>query len=212
MPKAAQPPSSDPEEHAQRDHVVPFPRSPQQQQEQRSSHNLPLELSSFVGREREIADVKRLLLVEEDNNRLLTLTGPEGCGKIRLALAVASEVVEAFVEDGVWLVELASPSDPDLVPQAVASTLAVREHTGRSLTATLVDALRPRYMLLVLDNCEHLIEACAALSEALLLACPYLRILATGRQDLGIGGERDWLVPSLSLPDSQDLPAPSPSS
>ena len=139
--------------------------------------------------------MSQLLLVEEDNNRLLT--GPEGCGKIRLALAVPSEVVEAFVEDGVWLVELASPSDPDLVPQAVASTLGVREQPGRSLTATLVDALRPRRMLLVLDNCEHLMEACAARGLA-----SHLPLLAhLGDQALGLGHRwRESLACALAVP------------
>src|SRR5215216_4865585 len=114
MPRAAQPPSNEPKEHAQ-SQVIAFPRSPEEKEQPPSHYNLPLELSSFVGRQREISEVKRLLT----EHRLLTLTGPGGCGKTRLALAVASDVVEQF-EDGVWLVELASLSDPALVPQRAA--------------------------------------------------------------------------------------------
>src|SRR5918911_1986381 len=167
MPQAAQPPSSDPKAHTQ-SQVVAFPRS--LEEEKRPSHNMPLALTSFIGREREIAEVRRLLLLE-DKDRLLTLTGPGGCGKTRLALAVASEVVEEF-EDGVWWVELASLSDPNLVPQAVASVLGVREASGRSLTHMLAHHLKPKKTLLVLDNCEHLVESCAAFADALLHACP----------------------------------------
>jgi predicted ATPase/DNA-binding CsgD family transcriptional regulator len=164
-------------------------------------NNLPLELSSFVGRQKELAEVTRLL----ENARLLTLTGSGGCGKTRLALAAASELVEGF-EDGVCLVELAPLADPSLVPQVVASTLGVREQPGRSLTETLSDYLESKKALLVLDNCEHLIEACAELAEALLRSCPELRVLATSREALGITGEVAWPVPSLSLPDLRHLP------
>src|SRR5918994_6107080 len=172
------------------------PRTPE-----RPPNNLPLELSSFVGREKELAEVKRLL----ENNRLLTLTGSGGCGKTRLALALAGELVEGY-EDGVWVVELAPLADPSLVPQAVASTLGVREQPGRSVIEALSYYLRTRKVLLVLDNCEHLIDACAELAEALLHSCPELRILATSREALGITGEIAWPVPSLSLPDIRRLP------
>ena len=161
------------------------PRSPG-----RPPHNLPSELSSFVGREKELPEVRRLL----ENNRLLTLTGSGGCGKSRLALAAASELVERF-EDGVWMVELASLAELSLVPQAVAFTLGVRERPGRSLTEALSDYLRTRNLLLILDNCEHLVEACAELAEALLHSCPGLRVLATSREALGITGEISWPVP-----------------
>ncbi|MEJ7816454.1 MAG: AAA family ATPase, partial [Rubrobacter sp.] len=166
------------------------------------TNNLPLELSSFVGREKELAEVKRLL----EDTRLLTLTGAGGCGKTRLALAIASELLEGF-EDGVWMVELVPLADPSLVPQAVASTLGVREEPGRSPTETLSDYLGSKKLLLVLDNCEHLIEACAALAETLLRSCSELRVLATSREALGITGEVAWPVPSLSLPDLRRLPA-----
>src|ERR687890_2855958 len=117
---------------------------------ERPPHNLPLELSSFVGREKELAEVKRLL----KDNRFLTLTGSGGCGKTRLALAAAAELVEGF-EDGVWMVELAPLAEPTLVPQAVASTLGVSEQPGRSLIDTLSYYLASKKVLLVLDNCEH---------------------------------------------------------
>ncbi len=141
------------------------------------------------------------------DRRLLTLTGPGGSGKTRLALAVAGDVADGF-EDGVWWVALAPLSDPELVPQAVASVLGVREQPGRSMAETLTDHLASRDMLLVLDNCEHLIAACEKLASVLLYACPSLRILATSREALGVAGETVLLVPPLSLPDVGRAPAP----
>ena len=172
------------------------PRRPE-----RLPRNLPLALSTFIGREREVAEVKRLV----GDERLLTLTGPGGAGKTRLALAVAHEVVEGF-DEGAWWVGLAPLSDPDLVPQAVASTIGVRETPGRTLGEALVEDLKTKELLLILDNCEHLIDACAVLADTLLHACPNLKIFATSREALGVAGERAWAVPSLALPDPERLP------
>jgi predicted ATPase/DNA-binding SARP family transcriptional activator len=165
---------------------------------QPANTNLPVPLTSFVGREAEMAKVRRLL----PTTRLLTLTGPGGCGKTRLALEVATNLLDDY-PDGVWWVELAALSNPSLVPQAVATALGVREQSDRPLPETLVDYLRARQLLLLLDNCEHLVGACACLAEQLLSVCPHLRILATSREALSIGGETTWLVPSLNLPEAQ---------
>ena len=159
-------------------------------------HNLPAPLSTFIGREIEVAEVKQQLSAA----RLLTLTGPGGCGKTRLALRVASDLPAEYA-DGVWLIEFAPLADVQLVPQAVAFTLGVHEQAGRRIIDTLTDHLLHRHTLLVLDNCEHLVVACARLAEALLQVCPGLQILATSRENLGIPGEAVWSVPPLSLPD-----------
>jgi predicted ATPase/DNA-binding SARP family transcriptional activator/DNA-binding CsgD family transcriptional regulator len=161
-------------------------------------HNLPLTRTSFIGRERETLDVKRLLSM----TRLLTLTGVGGSGKTRLAIEVAKDLVEAY-PDGAWLVELASLSQGELVPQAVARALKAREQPGRPLLETLMDTLRTKKMLLVMDNCEHLIEAVVRLVDALLDSCPGLRILATSRETLNAAGEVNWVVPSLTVPYSR---------
>src|SRR5829696_7848515 len=161
-------------------------------------HNLPASLSSFVGRERELVEAKRMLAM----TRLLTLTGAGGSGKTRVALEVAKDLVGAY-PDGVWLVELASLAEGTLVPQAMAEALGASEEPGRTLIEALVDVLRSKQMLLVLDNCEHLLGAAARLTETLLGACAGLRVLATSRQALGVQGEATWLVPPLSGPDPQ---------
>jgi predicted ATPase/DNA-binding NarL/FixJ family response regulator len=166
-------------------------------------HNLPTQLTTFIGREREIADVKRLL----GTTRLLTLTGAGGCGKTRLALQVASREIDRY-PDGVWLAELAPVADPALVPKTVAAALGVLEQPGLDITETLVDALRSKALLLVLDNCEHLVAASAGLVVALLRSCPQVRLLATSREGLAVPGETLWRVPSLSLPDAGRLPPP----
>ncbi|HEY8885425.1 MAG TPA: TIR domain-containing protein, partial [Chloroflexota bacterium] len=164
-------------------------------------NNLPVEVTSFVGREQELQEARDLLAT----HHLLTLTGTGGCGKTRLALKLAGTLLDDFA-DGVWLVELAPLADPDLVPQAVARVFGVREIAGRDLLSVLVDALRARRVLLLLDNCEHLLDACAQLVDALLRGCPEVRILATSREVLGIDGEARRRVPPLELPPDQSVP------
>lgn len=158
--------------------------------------NLPLALTSFVGRKRELAEVKSLL----KSTRLLTLTGSGGCGKTRLALAVADELLAEF-DDGVWLVELAALNDPTLVPKTVAGALGLREWTTSTRTQALSDYLHLKNLLVILDNCEHLVDASAQLAEQLLRVCPDLKILATSRESLAVGGEAVYPVPTLSLPE-----------
>lgn len=166
--------------------------------------NLPTSLSSFIGREEEQATLGQLLRT----TRLLTLTGAGGSGKTRLALTVATALRRSFGH-GAWLVELASLGDPTLVPQRVATALGVREQTDQSLPETLASYLGERELLLVLDNCEHLLGPCAMLAATLLGACPGLRILVTSRELLGVAGETVWRVPSLSLPPLLHLPGSS---
>ena len=158
-------------------------------------NNLPTQLTSFIGREREIAEGKRLLAI----TRLLTLTGAGGCGKTRLAVHLAAEVLDDY-QDGVWFIELAPLSDPVQISEAIASVLRVPERRGRPLGETLHDHLRPKALLLVLDNCEHLLPGCAHVINALLRDCPNLRVLATSTAVLGVAGETAQRVPSLSLP------------
>jgi predicted ATPase/class 3 adenylate cyclase len=163
-------------------------------------HNLPVQLNSFVGREKELVEVKNLL----QDTHVLTLTGPGGTGKTRLSLQLATEVLKEF-PDGVWLVELAPLADPSLVIPTVASTLGVRESPGHTILDALIDYVRAKNMLLLFDNCEHLIETCAQLTYTLLRAAPRLKILATSREVLGITGETAYRVPSLPLPKEQQL-------
>jgi predicted ATPase/DNA-binding CsgD family transcriptional regulator len=161
--------------------------------------NLPVQLTSFVGREAAVAELARRLAAP---TRLLTLTGAGGVGKTRLALRVAEGVAESF-RDGVWVVELAPVHDPALVPHEVAAVLGVDERVDQPIGPALIESLRERRLLLVLDNAEHLVAACAELAYALLRACPGLQILATSRQPLGVAGEVLWRVPSLSVPDPE---------
>ena len=158
-------------------------------------NNLPVFLTSFIGRGREIAEAKRLL----STSRLLTLTGPGGCGKTRLATFVAAELGSEHT-DGAWFVDLAPLSDPDLVAPTLISTLGVGEQAGRSPLEILSEYLEIRELILILDNCEHLVGECARIVEDLLKACPQVRILATSREALNIPGELVWIVPSLSTP------------
>ncbi|MBI5879661.1 MAG: tetratricopeptide repeat protein [Chloroflexi bacterium] len=158
-------------------------------------NNLPIQVTSFVGRERELAELQRLLVA----TRLLTLTGSGGTGKTRLSLQVAAEVLDKY-RDGVWFVELAPLADPVLVPQTVASVLGVREQPGRPMLAALSDWLQTKQLLLILDNCEHLLDACAKLADAVLHASRETRILTSSREALGIAGETAYRVPSLESP------------
>jgi predicted ATPase/DNA-binding CsgD family transcriptional regulator len=159
------------------------------------SGNLPAEPNGFVGRERDLADLAVLL----DDVRLLTLAGPGGVGKTRLAIRMARQLAGSF-SGGAWLVELADVAEPDLLAVSVAGTLAVRQEPDRPVADTLCDVLRPRQLLLVLDTCEHLIDAVASLARRLLADCPSLRILATSREPLRLPGETVWRVPPLELP------------
>jgi predicted ATPase/tRNA A-37 threonylcarbamoyl transferase component Bud32 len=158
-------------------------------------NNLPQQVTNFVGREHQIAEVKALL----GSTRLLTLLGLGGIGKTRLALQVATETLHQY-PDGVWLVELASLADPALVSQTIAAAVGARSEPGRSLTEAISAVLKTSRTLLVLDNCEHLVAVCAAIVEELLLACPNLKVLTTSREALGIVGEAVWRVPILSVP------------
>jgi class 3 adenylate cyclase len=164
--------------------------------------NLPVLLTSFVGRERELAEVKRLLAT----TRLLTLTGPGGTGKTRLSLQAAADLQTAFAH-GAWLVELAPLADPALVPGAVAALFSLSPQPGLSLSDALHDYLRGKHLLLVLDNCEHLVEACARLAADLLAVAPRLTILASSREGLGIAGETTYHVPTLAFPAASDMTA-----
>ncbi|WP_457337649.1 ATP-binding protein [Rhizobacter sp. P5_C2] len=167
------------------------------------THNLPQPLSSFVGREQQVQELKDLLR----GTRLLTLIGSGGCGKTRLAMHTAAGLTGEY-PDGVWVVELAALADPQLVPDAVARVFGQKEQPGTPLVRTIVDHLASRNLLLVLDNAEHVLEACAQLSYALLSACPALRMLVTSRERLGIVGELTYRVPSLSMPDREEQGTP----
>ena len=162
----------------------------------RGPTNLPSQLTSFIGRRRERAEVRRLF----GSSRIVTLTGPGGSGKTRIAIQVAMDMLGEQPQ-GVWLVELESLDDPAFVPQTVASVLGVQEEPGRPLLETLAQTIVAKEMLLVVDNCEHLAGAVASAAEGLLRECPLLRILATSREPLGLRGELVWRVPMLSVPD-----------
>ena len=160
------------------------------------SHNLPAQLTSFVGRQTEMAEVRRIVV----DNRLVTLTGAGGSGKTRLAVEITAQLVAEF-PDGVWSVDLAPITDPVVVPVTVARTLGLPDQPGRSTMDILLRFIADRRMLLLLDNCEHLLEACGEMLMELLNACPQLTILATSREPLGLAGELIWRVPSLSVAD-----------
>jgi predicted ATPase/DNA-binding CsgD family transcriptional regulator len=164
--------------------------------------NLPADLTSFVGRRAELSDVKQQL----GGSRLVTLTGIGGVGKTRLALRVAGQLDRVF-SDGVWVIELATLRDPSLVLQRVSVSMGLRDDARSWSVALLTEHLAHRRTLLILDNCEHVLDACAVLVESLLRAVPELRVLATSRQPLGVAGERVVTVPPLSVPDNDLRPS-----
>jgi predicted ATPase len=166
----------------------------------RTPGTLPAERTSFVGRRQQLANIRRLL----SSSRLLTLTGVGGVGKTRIALRTATELGRAF-PDGVWFVELAALDDPQLLPYVIASALGV-DHVSGSPLADLSDHLQDKKLLVVLDNCEHLTEACAVVVSKLLADAPGLRVLATSRHVLEVEGEHAFTVPPLSTPGDSDPP------
>ena len=165
-------------------------------------NNLPLQLTTFIGREKDIAEIKRKL----EEHRLVTLTGSGGTGKTRLSLQVAVELLDHFPH-GIWFVELAPLADPELIPKSLLSTIGLKEQAGIPPIELLKEYLRDKNSLILLDNCEHLVDASAQVADALLNAVPTLKILASSREALGIRGELRYPVPSLSLPpDIRHLP------
>jgi len=171
-------------------------QKPFQLEKTKPKHNLPVHLTSFVGRERERNEISRLIA----HNRLLTLIGTGGIGKTRLALQIGQSLLNDF-PDGVWFVPLESLTDADLVPQTVVSFLRIPEASDQNAVETLVDELQSKTLLLILDNCEHLLDACAQLAETLLKNCPNIRILATSRDLLRLEGEAAYHVPPLTIPE-----------
>lgn len=162
--------------------------------------NLPASLTSFIGREKERAEILKLI----SKYRLVTLVGPGGVGKSRLSLKAGEQIVGDYTH-GVWLVELAPILDPSLIPRSTAIAIGLRDEPQRPVIDMLSDYLSEREMLIILDNCEHLLDACAQLVDTLLKRCPNLKILATSREALGVLGEAVYHVPSLGLPDLQQL-------
>jgi predicted ATPase/class 3 adenylate cyclase len=170
-------------------------------------NNLPAQLSAFIGRDREVAEVRALV----ESARLVTLTGAGGCGKTRLGLQVAAGLVDGS-GDGVWLAELAAVTDSGAVPAAISQALELTGQPGQPALEALLDALALQEVLIVVDNCEHLIGGCARTAEAIVRRCPRVHLLATSREPLGIGGEAIYRVPSLSLPGPGGAGAPAPGS
>jgi non-specific serine/threonine protein kinase len=163
--------------------------------------NLPIPLTSFIGREKEVERIQQRLAA----HRLVTLIGVGGIGKTRLSQQVANQLIDNYA-NGVWLVEFAALNDPMLVPQSVATVFGIQQGASHSaLVETLIRFLRAKTMLMILDNCEHLLDACAGLTDKLLKSCPNLKILATSREALGIIGEALYPVPSLTIPDIQQI-------
>jgi len=159
-------------------------------------HNLPISTTSFIGREKEMKEVRDLFR----KSRLVTLTGAGGCGKTRLAREIALTLVEEY-KDGVWFIDLAPVTDPNLVIRSITEVLSIKEEPTKPIVDTLTDNIRDRSLLLLLDNCEHLTEACAEISDRLMQSVKGIRILATSREALNIPGEVIWRIPSLSFPE-----------
>ena len=166
-------------------------------------HNLPMDLTSFVGRDAEVRELVQLL----NEARLLTLTGVGGVGKTRLALQVAARAIDHY-RDGVWLVELGALSDPELIAKQVAVAMSVQEQANRPIAETLLEVASTKVVLLVLDNCEHLIKGVAVLAEELLRSCPGVRLLTTSREPLGVSGETVWTLQPMSVPSLDIEPEP----
>jgi predicted ATPase/class 3 adenylate cyclase/DNA-binding CsgD family transcriptional regulator len=166
-------------------------------------HNLPSQATSFVGRAAELAELRSLV---SGGSRLVTIAGPGGIGKSRLALQVAAEMLDG-AGDGVWLAELAPVAEPELVARTVAAVLQVREEPGQPMLDTLVEAVGDRYLLVVLDNAEHVLGATAKLADALMRSCPRACLLVTSREPLGVSGEHVFRVQPLAVPPA-DLAAP----
>jgi predicted ATPase/DNA-binding SARP family transcriptional activator len=166
-------------------------------------HNLPVHLTTFIGREREQAQIAQLLT----HHRLVTLVGAGGIGKTRLAIKASGQLLDLY-PDGVWFVPFEAILDSDLVPQAVASSLRITELPDETVIETLIREVRGKNLLLIFDNCEHLLDACAQLAEQMLKNCPSVKILATSREALRLEGESFYQVPALGVPESQAQPAP----
>ncbi len=162
-------------------------------------NNIPFQLTNFIGREEEIKQIKNLI----QQTHLLTLTGPGGGGKTRLALQVSADIIDDFA-NGVWIAELASLLDPGLLPQAIAQAIGIQEQPKQSPEDTLIDFLQDKNMLIILDNCEHIVEHCANLSEKLLINCPGLKIIATSREELRCRGEQTHRIQSLKIPNPKE--------
>ncbi len=180
--------------------LVGFPTKPDDSAETQRLTNLPASLTSFIGRAKEQTDIIRLI----SKHRLVTLTGSGGVGKTRLSLKVGEQLLEDY-PNGIWLVELASLSDSTLLPQTIAALFDITTQSNMPITELLSNFLRAKSLLIILDNCEHLLDACAHLADTLLKNCPNLKILATSREALGITGEAAYPVPSLGLPDLEQL-------
>ena len=175
---------------------------PRTQEQESIPSNLPIQLTTFIGRQSEIRDLTELL-PGKSPSRLVTLTGPGGMGKTRLALQTGISLLGLYPE-GAWFVDLTPLSTPELIPQTVASTLGIAEIGSRPVEQLLIEALRSRYLLIVIDNCEHLIRGTAQFVEKLLRTCAGVQVLATSREPLNVPGEVNFRIPSLSIPEGED--------